>query len=84
MTTCATCATCTLWRRVAGDDEWYINPRSTAPSDQPWGWCGLIGLPETCEAVTVTAYTQDGSDFIAYLHTRADFGCTLHEAPPSS
>lgn len=78
-----TCGTCSHWQQPSGDrDEPYQHePRPEGPT--PWGWCGLIGLPEYGEVVTTTAYTKDGSDYVADLHTRSDFGCNLHDPAPS-
>jgi hypothetical protein len=33
----------------------------------------------TSEAESKTAFVQDGSDYAAYLYTKAWHGCTMHE-----
>jgi len=30
----------------------------------------------------VKAFTQDGSDYVAWLYTKPDFGCVMHEKKP--
>jgi len=78
-----TCATCKHWRHVPKSelgpaDPW---PDKVTGEDEPrWGWCNLIGLPGYGETTDLSAYTQDGSDYRADLHTRDDFGCTLHNS----
>lgn len=34
----------------------------------------------TAEAKSKTAFVQDGSDYMASLYTKAQHGCTMHEA----
>lgn len=49
-----------------------------------YGECQTIDLLDTYEAADAdsvpVAFTKDGSDYMASLYTRDDFGCTLWEA----
>ena len=74
------CASCKHWEQVWADGSRdYDKGAGKIPeADRPeWGVCGLIQMPDYSETVTTLAFTQDGSDYEADLHTRSDFGCVL-------
>lgn len=74
------CESCVHWKNPWDDDPFdHVGSDLLAdPGDEPrWGTCQLIGLAEFGEKVTLPAFTKDGSDYVADLHTRADFGCVL-------
>ncbi len=77
------CASCKHWQQVWNDpaSKAYVhgNAAEKIPADKrtEWGVCEAIGMPEMAETVTTLAFTQDGSEYMADLHTRSDFGCVL-------
>lgn len=52
-------------------------------AEQSYGKCSLIsllhGYEDVDESELPLAFTKDGSDYQAYLHTREEFGCVLQE-----
>lgn len=77
-----TCATCEHWESPEADamwGDWMSYPEEDAGR---WGVCQLIDLPGYGEQTALSAYVQDGSDYKATLHARADFGCNLHAPSP--
>lgn len=72
------CASCKHWQNPWDDPG---SGTSKIPDDDRprWGVCALIDMPDYSEKTTTIAFTQDGSDYAADLHTRDDFGCVLHE-----
>lgn len=76
-----TCGGCKHWHASAVDE--LRDDGAIDESDQEhWGWCTLIDLPDYGSAVTVTAFTKDGSNYQATLYTRSNHGCSLHERKP--
>ena len=94
MTSEATCANCKWWGTAPDEhDDWRMTTEPTiqrktideprVPAPGPWGWCKKVdtfgpGSPAT------RFYVIDGSDFLAALSTRGDFGCVEHEPNPAS
>jgi len=48
--------------------------------DDAWEW-EEIGIERVLkeEWEGTTAFANDGSSYVAYLTTKAEFGCTMHE-----
>lgn len=78
------CRTCAHWENpwtadYPGGD--IYNTAVVPEADVPrWGTCTEIGLASSFEYshnYPLTAFTRDASDYVADLHTRDDFGCTL-------
>lgn len=78
------CGTCKHWQPVwtGTQFDWDANAGCIPDEDvKEWGWCRKITMPEMFEQVPegTKAFTKDGSDYRADLHTRSDFGCVLAE-----
>lgn len=73
----------TLSRRVVGSDS-DATEVPVESDGHRWGSCRLIDMPDYGETVTRPAFTQDGSDYIATLYCRSDFGCVLYEPAATS
>lgn len=89
------CGTCRHWTPVdhggMGYSATYIESESW--EDESARQVAVEGLYGTCQAVVEIpdaqdfeppntppiAFTMDGSHYTASLHTRAEFGCVLHE-----
>lgn len=79
------CETCKHWKNPWTEGEHSLAGSHVAVEEHPrWGTCQLIGLPEFAARLDhdVKAFTQDGSEYVADLHVRSDFGCILHESKP--
>jgi hypothetical protein len=64
------------------DFDWDPDSKHIPDEDRKeWGWCEKITMPDTFEKVVegTKAFTMDGSEYRATLHTRSDFGCVLGE-----
>lgn len=71
------CETCRHWDKVwEGMD--YGSNKIPADDLPRWGVCRLIDMPGWGEQTAVAAFVQDGSNYRASLHTRSNFGCSLH------
>ena len=80
------CATCRFWG-VREHDDWEsrdIGARLCEYAEEIWRvttWSEdankQVLLPEYVDHL---AFTQDGSGYVAYLLTKADFGCVAHQA----
>lgn len=55
-----------------GDDD-----EPGRPADGAWGYCGRVA--EFWPAPAGRFYVIDGSEYMAKLGTRSDFGCVEHE-----
>jgi hypothetical protein len=80
-----TCATCKHWIFDDGERSESMKALNLGVCDAipmffdatTWGPDGPRVLKP--EFAKMTAFTQDGSDYKAYLYTTKDHGCTLHE-----
>jgi hypothetical protein len=76
------CGDCVHWQNPWTDDDQTRGWMTVEKAQQPrWGTCQKISLTyrRADLAEDVTAFTMDGSEFMADLYTRDDFGCTLHQ-----
>ena len=81
------CETCKHWTDAWGlwVEELYEEAEARGESFNPdeapprWGTCSVVTLGWDAEQ---RAFVQDGSDYRADLHTRADFGCVLWTPSP--
>jgi hypothetical protein len=76
-----TCATCQFWRRNK-DDSYRAG---TGLCDRTISFWDATEWSEDCDkrvfkrdAENITAFAQDGSDYIAQLYTKPEHGCTMH------
>jgi hypothetical protein len=71
---------------AAGDEYHWDSAHNerVRRAEQQYGQCQAIGLLDSDEAyeerALPPAFTQDASNYRAALYTRAEFGCTMHEA----
>lgn len=72
------CVSCKHWQNP-WDDPGTGTDKIPVDDRPRWGVCALIDMPDYSEKTTTIAFTQDGSDYAADLHTRDDFGCVLHD-----
>lgn len=85
------CGTCRHWATIDLDDPWERKPalydengervRDAEYEDVPapgrWGWCQRVA--EFGPDKASRFYVVDGSEYMAKLGTREDFGCVEHE-----
>lgn len=77
-----TCATCKHWdskdvyRSMAGLGICRAVPMFWDATEWKEDGDGRQLMPKYAKA---TAFAQDGSDYQAFLYTRSEHGCTMHE-----
>ena len=78
------CQTCEHWRNPW--TNWSDGPVDEVEEPSTWGTCTAISLHDPYDTPKagpdVLAFTKDGSNYRADLHTRSDFGCVLWAASP--
>ena len=80
-----TCETCKHWKKPTEDETGYrlgIGRCQNIPmfwDATDWDEEGK-GRKFLDQYKNKKAFAQDGSDYLAYLLTKADFGCVSHEA----
>lgn len=77
LTCVGNCGACRHWDTGAEAKRIQrVRTELSGKDAQRYGTCRAVTLGYTDSAV---AFTQDGSDYMADLHTREDFGCVLFE-----
>jgi hypothetical protein len=87
--TSPTCATCVHWLSleagIGTTDDWKLSDDArpfderNKPVEGPaWGYCTRVAVIHVNDPAT-RFYVIDGSDYLAKLGTRSDFGCIEHE-----